>query len=136
MAYAIYVPTALAAVLYLAVRAYDVLDVVWLQAYLLAINAVAFAFFAWDKIFVSLLKLLHLRVSERVLVWELVFPGGTLGGLAAMLLFRHKTGPDSHDFRMELLKAVLLQIILLVFAYWLGFIPSPKLDISRIGGGG
>ena len=129
MAYVIYVPAALVAILYMAVQTHDLLDVIWWQAYLLAINAVAFAFFAWDKIFVSLLNLLRLRVPKRVLVWELIFPGGTLGGLAAMLLFRHKTGPDSHNFRMELLKAVLIQVILLLLACWLGLISSPELNI-------
>jgi uncharacterized membrane protein YsdA (DUF1294 family) len=113
IAYPLYGIAGIVAVGYVTVQAHDRLGLTWLLAYLVAINAVAFAFYAYDKIFVKLLKLLGLRVPEKVLIWELAFPGGIFGAFLAMQLFGHKVGPDSRDFRFELLKAFAIQVALL-----------------------
>ncbi len=92
----------------------------WTNAYLVAINLVAFGFYVYDKVFVGLLNALHIRVPELLLVWGLAFPGGWLGALAGMFFAHHKTGPDSADFRMKLLGAyavsVTLALLVLVVA--------------------
>jgi uncharacterized membrane protein YsdA (DUF1294 family) len=113
IAYPLYGIAVIAAIGYATVQAHDRLGLTWLLAYLLAINAVAFVFYAYDKVFVKLLKLLRLRVPEKILIWELAFPGGIFGAFLAMRLFGHKVGPDSRDFRFELLKAFAIQVVLL-----------------------
>ncbi|MBI1851301.1 MAG: DUF1294 domain-containing protein [Planctomycetes bacterium] len=56
-------------------------------AWLLATNVVAFLLFAIDK---QRARRERSRIPERVLLGE-VLVGGTVGGLVAMLAFRHKT---------------------------------------------
>ena len=55
--------------------------------YYLCLNLFSFAAMAWDK---SLAKSRRQRVPERALLL-LDFLGGSLGGMIAMYLFRHKT---------------------------------------------
>ena len=113
IAYFLYGTAAVVAVVYATIQAHYVLGFGWLPAYLSAINTVAFVLYGYDKVFVKLLKLLRLRVPEKVLIWELAFPGGIVGAFIAMYMFGHKIGPDSRDFRFELLKAFAIQAILL-----------------------
>ena len=101
-----------------------------MAAYVLAINAVAFAIYGWDKGVAKVLgwlKLkdsLPLRVPENLLIWGLAFPGGIVGAVAAMVAFNHKIGSKekADQFRIELLQAgalftgALLIILLLVTA--------------------
>lgn len=84
IAHLIYGPAVIAAIAYATVQAHAMLDVAWSTAYLIAVNVVAFAFYAFDKIFVRLLNTLRLRVPEDVLVWLLAFPGGIVGAIFAM----------------------------------------------------
>lgn len=58
-----------------------------LALYYLCLNLFSFAAMAWDK---SLAKSRRQRVPERALLL-LDFLGGSLGGMIAMYLFRHKT---------------------------------------------
>jgi len=113
IAYPLYGVAAIVTVVYATMEAHDRLGLTWLLAYLFAINTVAFAFYAYDKIFVKPLNFLHLRVPEKVLIWELAFLGGVLGAFIAMHVFRHKTGPYSRDFRLELLTSFAIQMTLL-----------------------
>ena len=113
MAYLLYVSAVVVAVAYATAYLHNEFDAAWCIAYLVAINAVAFAFYVHDKIFVGLLNFLHLRVPENVLVWELAFPGGILGAVIAMYAANHKIGPNTRDFRVKLLKAYAVQATLL-----------------------
>ena len=58
-----------------------------LALYYLCLNLFSFAAMAWDK---SLAKSRRQRIPERALLL-LDFLGGSLGGMIAMYLFRHKT---------------------------------------------
>lgn len=58
-----------------------------LALYYLCLNLFSFAAMAWDK---SLAKSRRQRVPERALLL-LDLLGGSLGGMIAMYLFRHKT---------------------------------------------
>jgi uncharacterized membrane protein YsdA (DUF1294 family) len=57
-----------------------------LASWLVSINLVTFFFYGFDKMRA---KGEGSRVPEKIL-YALVFVGGTVGGLAAMLLFHHK----------------------------------------------
>jgi uncharacterized membrane protein YsdA (DUF1294 family) len=127
--YPMYGLAAVVAVAYATVQVHDRLDVAWWLAYLVAINAAAFAFYAFDKIFVGLLQFLRLRVPEDVLLWELALPGGILGAALAMVTFGHKTGPETVDFRVELLKAYTAQITLLFVAVRWALVPLEQVDV-------
>ncbi len=113
IAYLLYGTAVVVAVAYATMQAHYLLGFGWLLAYLFTINVVTFAFYGYDKVFVKPLEFLRLRVPEKVLIWELAFPGGILGAFAAMHLFEHKVGPDSRDFRFELLKAFAIQATIL-----------------------
>lgn len=71
-----------------------------LAAYLLAINAAAFAAFAWDK---RAAGRRERRVPERRLLW-LAAVGGSPGALIAQQALRHKTRKE--PFRTWLLVIV------------------------------
>lgn len=103
----------------------------WFLAYLAAINVVSFGVHAYDKVFAATLNRLRFRVPERILSWGLALPGGIVGAWAAMLTFHHKTGPEKHAFRRELLKASALTILLAAafcIAAFLGIAPLTVLD--------
>jgi uncharacterized membrane protein YsdA (DUF1294 family) len=57
------------------------------EVYLIAVTVVGFAVYAWDKLSA---RSGWWRVPEMQLL-GLSLAGGAAGGLAAMLLFRHKT---------------------------------------------
>jgi len=107
---------------------HEVYNIAWASAFLLAINAVAFGVYSFDKIFVKPLKLLRIRVPEYVLIWLLAFPGGTFGAVIAMFANDHKTGPDTREFRLELLAALAIQFILVVVLLYLALV---RRQISR-----
>ena len=88
------------------------LDVV--LAWLIAITVVTFLTYGYDKLIAGSGRT---RVPEKVLL-ALAFLGGTLGALAGMWLFRHKTAKES--FRLKFWLVVAAQIVVLVVYFgWL-----------------
>jgi uncharacterized membrane protein YsdA (DUF1294 family) len=77
----------------------------WIVAWLIAISAVAFLVYGYDKLIAGTDRM---RVPERVLLL-LAFIGGTPGALAGMQIFRHKTGKQT--FQQQFWLLVLVQII-------------------------
>jgi uncharacterized membrane protein YsdA (DUF1294 family) len=65
------------------------LSLTYFQMYLLIINCISFVVFGFDKIQALRNNTNTNRVRERTLL-GLTLIGGTLGGLLAILLFRHK----------------------------------------------
>jgi uncharacterized membrane protein YsdA (DUF1294 family) len=80
----------------------------FLIAWLVAINAIAFFTFWYDK---SIAGTGVTRVPELVLV-TLAFAGGWPLAYVAMQVFRHKTGRNSKDFRIKFWGGVILELIL------------------------
>ncbi len=72
--------------------------------YLILLTVLSFACFAYDKY-----QAIHHgpRVSERFLL-TITGLGGTLGSLAAMLVFHHKTRKTS--FLLKLILLIILQV--------------------------
>ena len=88
------------------------LDVV--LAWLIAATVVTFLTYGYDKLIAGSGRT---RVPEKVLL-GLAFIGGTLGALAGMWLFRHKTAKES--FRLKFWLVVAAQIVVLVVYFgWL-----------------
>lgn len=120
IAYLLFTPTILVVLSYAVVFGHDRLDLIWFVAFIVAINAVAFLFYGYDKLAAIILdglhldKILPLRVPELLLVWMLAFPGGSPAAILAMFLFRHKIGPKARDFRLKLLRALAVQVLALV----------------------
>lgn len=85
-----------------------------LLAWLVAVNAVAFVTFWYDKRIAGTGKT---RVPELVLV-VLAFAGGWMLAYSAMRIFHHKTGPNSQDFRNKFWGSVILELVLIA-ALWL-----------------
>lgn len=83
----------------------------WLQAWLLAVTVVTFVTYGYDKMIAGSGAT---RVPERVLLM-LAFAGGTLGAMAGMKLFHHKTSKESFLERFWLVVA--LQIVLIAGWY-------------------
>ena len=77
--------------------------------YLLIINSITFFVFGYDKWSSGLNKR---RVPERTLFF-LVLVGGTIGGLGAMQVFRHKTNKTS--FILVVYGILIFQLVLLYF---------------------
>lgn len=75
--------------------------------YLGGINLLAFAFFGLDK---ALAGGKAWRIPEKTL-WLLALIGGSLGALAGMNFFRHKTKKTS--FQLVLMVIILAQALLL-----------------------
>jgi uncharacterized membrane protein YsdA (DUF1294 family) len=78
-----------------------------MAAYLVAINALAFAAFAWDK---RCAGLGSWRVRERTLIW-LALIGGSLGAFAGQQVMRHKT--SKQPFRGQLSAVIGFQTIVI-----------------------
>ena len=78
-------------------------------ALLLLINLITFSVFGYDK---QLAKNRKNRISERSLFLLMLF-GGTIGGLLAMLVFRHKTKKTS--FKLMVFGIIVIQLVLLYF---------------------
>ncbi len=76
--------------------------------YSILINVVTFFLYGADK---SLSYGARRRVSEKTL-WFFAFIGGSLGAIAAMMLFRHKTKKISFQFVLFLI--VLIHAAILV----------------------
>jgi len=88
------------------------LDVV--LAWLAAISLVAFLTYGYDKLIAGSGST---RVPEKVLL-ALAFAGGTVGALAGMWLFRHKTAKAS--FRAKFWLVVAAQVVaLVVYFAWI-----------------
>jgi uncharacterized membrane protein YsdA (DUF1294 family)/cold shock CspA family protein len=85
----------------------------WPSAWLVAINLVTFAAFAWDK---RQAVMGERRVPEVVLL-ALSLVGGTPGALLAMAILRHKTHKGS--FQMAFGGVVALQIAALSGWWWI-----------------
>jgi len=83
-------------------------------AWVLSTTVVAFGAYGLDK---ALARADRLRVPERVLL-ALSFSGGTLGALAGMKIFRHKTAKSS--FRMKFWGVTTTQVVVLtVYLIWI-----------------
>ena len=82
-----------------------------LLSWVAAISIVAFLVYGYDK---ALSKTKRTRVPESVLL-ALVFIGGTLGAVAGMAVFRHKTSKGS--FQLKLLIVVAVQVALIALYY-------------------
>lgn len=87
----------------------------WAQSWLLSITCTTFCTYGYDKLIAGTGAT---RVPERVLL-TLAFAGGTVGALAGMRLFHHKTSKESFLERFWLVVAV--QIV--VIAGWYLFLP-------------
>lgn len=77
--------------------------------YIIAINILAFLLYGIDKLKA---KMNHWRVPESVLLGAAAI-GGSVGALAAMLLFRHKTKHKKFTICVPLF--LLLQVALIIF---------------------
>ena len=77
--------------------------------YLMIINTVCYFMFFWDK---RLAKRGRRRISEKSLFLTAIL-GGSLGGLLAMYLFRHKTLHRKFKLGMPLI--LIVQLALLVY---------------------
>lgn len=80
-----------------------------LFVYFIVINLVTFFFFAFDKYKASG----DFRRTPEKVLWLLSLAGGSIGALAAMKLFRHKT--KKHSFQAVLLVIILLQVAIVFF---------------------
>ncbi len=90
----------------------------WILSWLVAASLVSFFLFGYDK---AIAGSDRTRLPERVLLFSALV-GGTLGAIAGMLIWRHKTAKTS--FQVRLLVVVVIQAALIV-AYWLvaGHVP-------------
>lgn len=77
-----------------------------LAAWLVMINLISFSFFGFDK---WRARRQESRIPEKVL-YGLVLAGGNVGGLGAMILFRHKVRKRS--FQLAFWGIIALQIII------------------------
>lgn len=83
----------------------------WLLIYLLIINLITFVLFAVDK-----WKAIHNRWRIRTItLMGFALAGGTVGGLLAMYIFRHKTKTAS--FTVGLPVMFVVQIVILWCVY-------------------
>lgn len=81
-----------------------------LVAYLVIINFITFAAFAIDKI-AAIERKSRIRI---VTLLALAFFGGSIGGLIAMYLLRHKTRKDYFTVGIPLI--MIMQVVLLLYA--------------------
>lgn len=79
--------------------------------YLLVVTAVTFAVYGWDKLCA---KRGMWRVPEKILLL-LAFLGGSIGALAAMAIFRHKTLHLKFRYGVPLI--LILQIAGLIYLH-------------------
>lgn len=84
-----------------------------IDLWLIAINLITFAIYAYDK---TIAKTQFTRVPESLLLL-LALVGGTIGALAAMQLLRHKTAKAG--FRLKFWLVVIVQIVLISVGYGL-----------------
>lgn len=81
-----------------------------LLLYLLIVNVFTFLLFGWDKFNA---RTHDWRISERRL-WFFTLIGGSVGALAGMNLFRHKTQKDSFQLVIALIFLLHVGIVVLV----------------------
>lgn len=86
----------------------------YVEIYLISINLITFIVFGMDKS-AAVKKRSRIRVSTLL---TLSFVGGSLGGLIAMYLFRHKT----KKLQFTLLLPLMLILHIAAFLYIKGFI--------------
>ena len=79
--------------------------------YLLVVNIAAFAVYGWDKMCA---KRGMWRVPEKILLL-LAFLGGSVGAMAAMAIFRHKTLHLKFRYGVPLI--LILQLIGLIYLH-------------------
>ena len=79
--------------------------------YLLAVNIAAFAVYGWDKMCA---KRGMWRVPEKILLL-LALLGGSVGAMAAMAIFRHKTRHLKFRYGVPLI--LILQIAGLIYLH-------------------
>ena len=89
-------------------------------SWLIAITLVTFLTYGYDK---AIAGSGRTRVPEKVLL-VLALAGGTLGALAGMRVFRHKTAKGS--FWAKLVLIIIVQILMLV-VYYILIKPLPLL---------
>lgn len=77
--------------------------------YLMIVNTICYFMFFWDK---RLAKRGRRRISEKSLFTSAVL-GGSVGGLLAMYMFRHKTLHRKFKLGMPLI--LIIQLALLVY---------------------
>jgi len=83
----------------------------WLLIYLLVINIITFVLFAVDK-----WKAIHGRWRIRTItLMGFALAGGTVGGLLAMYIFRHKTKTAS--FTVGLPVMLVVHVVILWWVY-------------------
>ncbi len=80
--------------------------------YLTAINLITFFVYGLDKAKSG--KIGSRRISEKTL-WILALIGGSLGSLAAMKVFRHKTKKLSFQAPLAVILALQIVVIWLIF---------------------
>jgi uncharacterized membrane protein YsdA (DUF1294 family) len=80
-------------------------------AWLMSVNLIAFLTYGYDK---AIAGSRQVRVPEVILL-ALALAGGTLGALAGMQIFRHKTRKTSFRLRLWLIAAVQVTLIALYF---------------------
>jgi uncharacterized membrane protein YsdA (DUF1294 family) len=78
------------------------------QSWCIAITVVTFLVYAYDKVAA---RVEMQRVPETVLL-ALTAAGGTIGALAGMVLFRHKTAKGS--FQLKMLLVAVMQFVLFI----------------------
>ena len=96
-------------------RALPSLELVW--PWLIAMNVVTLLTYGYDKFIAGTERT---RVPEGILL-ALAFVGGTVGALAGMLFFRHKT--RKWQFQLKFWPIVVLQFVLFI-AYWMWLRPQ------------
>jgi len=79
----------------------------WVQSWLLAVTGITFLTYGYDKLIAGTGTT---RVPERVLL-TLAFAGGTVGAIAGMRLFHHKTSKESFLERFWLVVAVQIVVV-------------------------
>ncbi len=89
-------------------------------AILVSINLGTFLLYGFDK----LSALMHWqRIPEKTL-WLSAFLGGSLGAVAGMYLFRHKTKKTSFQFVLAVLVLVQIALVILYLKYHTSFLPE------------
>lgn len=84
----------------------------YLAIYLIIINVIAFFYFGFDKM-ISQANAAK-RVSEKML-WFLAFIGGSVGALAGMHFFRHKTKKLSFQAVIAIILAIQIWVVYFFF---------------------
>jgi len=87
---------------------------VLLMVALLALNAVSFLAFGWDK---AMARGGRGRIPERTLLWLAVF-GGSAGSIAGQRLFRHKTRKEPFRSRLNAIAGANLLCGAALAAWW------------------